>query len=119
MRLRRCLPLLVLAVAFADSRSAPPTYAIVNARIVVSADKTLPKGVIVLRNGLIQAVGESVPIPSDARIYDAKGLTVYPGLIDAATSYGAPVARTTTATTTRSAATQAPENPESGGGGTP
>jgi imidazolonepropionase-like amidohydrolase len=76
-----------LAVAGLAHAAAPP-YAITNARIVVSADQTIPAGVIVLRDGKIEAVGEGLVVPADARIYDAKGLTVYPGLIDAYTHYG-------------------------------
>src|SRR5712692_7954075 len=81
-----CLALLLVAGAYAG---APP-YAITNARIVVSPDKAISKGVILMRDGLIQAVGENVTIPPDARIYDAKGLPVYPGLIDACSHYGFP-----------------------------
>jgi imidazolonepropionase-like amidohydrolase len=36
----------------------------------------------VVRGGLIDAVGASVTVPSDADVIDGKGLTVYPGLID-------------------------------------
>ena len=67
-----------------------PTYAIANARIVVGPESTIQRGVIVLRNGLIEAVGESAAVPADARVFDADGMTVYAGLIDGATHYGLP-----------------------------
>ena len=43
---------------------------------------------VVIRNGLIAAVGADVVVPADARVVDATGMMVYPGLIDAYTSYG-------------------------------
>ncbi len=52
------------------------------------AGKTIAKGTIVFRNGLITDVGETVKIPGDARVIDGSGLTVYPGLIDGYTSLG-------------------------------
>lgn len=63
-------------------------YAIKNATIVTVTGGTIQKGVIVIRNGLIHAVGADVPVPADARVIDAAGMTVYPGLIDAHTAYG-------------------------------
>jgi imidazolonepropionase-like amidohydrolase len=69
-------------------RSVPGTYAITNARIVPVAGPAIDKGTIVIRDGLIAAVGASVAAPADARIMDATGHTVYPGLIDAYSSLG-------------------------------
>src|SRR5262249_32265389 len=46
------------------------------------------KGTVVIRDGLIVAVGADVPVPADARVIDATGMTVYPGLFDAHSSYG-------------------------------
>jgi len=57
--------------------------AIVNARIVTAPGHVIERGTVVLRDGLITAVGASVPVPADARIWDGDSLTVYPGLIDA------------------------------------
>ncbi len=69
---------------------APEVYAISNAQIVTSADRTIAKGSVVIRNGLIADVGENIRIPADAKVIDGTGLTVYPGLIDAYTSIGLP-----------------------------
>jgi imidazolonepropionase-like amidohydrolase len=77
-------------------RAAPTVYAITNARIVTAAPQgagTIERGTIVIRNGVIQAVGASVPTPADARVIDGNGLTVYPGLIDAHSSLGIPAPR--------------------------
>ena len=45
---------------------------------------------MVLRDGLIEAVGEDVTIPADAWVIEGEGLTVYPGLIDALSTWGIP-----------------------------
>lgn len=45
-----------------------------------------------MRNGLIESVGANVKIPNDAWVIDGKGLTVYPGLIDALSTIGIPEA---------------------------
>ena len=58
-------------------------HAIVGARIVISPDKTIDSGTLVVRDGVIVAVGEKVTPPADARIWNAEGKTLYPGLIDA------------------------------------
>ena len=67
---------------------APDAFAIKDAQIVTGAGKTIAKGTVVFRNGLITEVGESVKIPADARVIEGAGLTVYPGLIDGYTSLG-------------------------------
>lgn len=67
-------------------RNAPDVYAITNARIVTVAGPTIEKGTIVVRDGVISAVGAAVQPPGDARVIDGTGLTVYPGLIDANSS---------------------------------
>jgi imidazolonepropionase-like amidohydrolase len=77
-------------------RATPSAYAITNARIVTAAPQgpgTIERGTIVIRNGVIQAVGASVAAPADARVIEGNGLTVYPGLIDAHSSLGIPAPR--------------------------
>src|SRR6266540_1007509 len=81
---------LLLAYLTATLAWAAPPWAITNARILVAPGKTIAQGVILLRDGLIQAAGETVAIPSDAMVYDAKGLTVCAGWIDAGTYFGFP-----------------------------
>lgn len=67
---------------------APEAFAIKDAQIITGTGKTIAKGTVVFRNGLIIDVGENVKIPGDARVIDGTGLTVYPGLIDAMSSLG-------------------------------
>ncbi|MFW6078752.1 MAG: hypothetical protein ACODAE_03980, partial [Gemmatimonadota bacterium] len=71
----------------------PPHFAITNARIVTVTGPTLEDGTVVVRNGVIRAVGDDIGVPSDAWIVDGEGLTVYPGLIDGFGTLGHPSAR--------------------------
>lgn len=72
--------------------SAIDTYAITNARIVTVSGPVIERGTVVIRNGLIAAAGANVSAPSDARVIDGAGLTVYPGLIDSYTHLALPEA---------------------------
>jgi imidazolonepropionase-like amidohydrolase len=77
-----------LAAQPASQRAIPSTYAITNARLVPVSGPVVEKGTIVVRDGLIAAIGATVKVPADARVVDGAGLTVYPGLIDAFSSLG-------------------------------
>ncbi|QUW04700.1 amidohydrolase family protein [Chloracidobacterium validum] len=66
----------------------PRAYAIVNARLIPVAGPPIERGTIVIRDGLIVAVGADVKPPADVRQLDGTGLTVYPGLIDAVSHVG-------------------------------
>jgi imidazolonepropionase-like amidohydrolase len=66
------------------------TYVFANARIVVDPETVIENGTMVVKDGMIITVGTKIPIPKGAVIYDLKGKTIYPGLIDAYTSYGMP-----------------------------
>ena len=79
--------LLLCGCALAE---APPVIAIRNARIVTVSGPALAKGTVVVRNGLIEAVGENVAVPPEALVVDGEGMTVYPGLIDALSTVGMP-----------------------------
>jgi len=68
----------------------PPrgVYAIRNAHIVTVSGPDIDNGTVVIRDGKIEAVGASVDVPSGAQTIDARGLSVYPGMIDAGTNMG-------------------------------
>jgi imidazolonepropionase-like amidohydrolase len=57
-------------------------HAITGARIVVAPGETLESGTVVMRDGIIEAVGAAIAVPADARLWPGEGLTLYPGLID-------------------------------------
>src|ERR1041385_6812576 len=64
------------------------TIAIRNARIVTVSGPDIENGTVVIRDGKIEAVGTNVSVPSGAQIIDGRGLSVYPGMIDAGTNMG-------------------------------
>ena len=68
----------------------PSAIAIKDAHIVTVSGADLPKGTVLLRNGLIQEVGPNVSIPADTWVVDGAGLTVYPGFIDGLGTWGIP-----------------------------
>lgn len=74
---------LVVSSSLVAHALPPRVHAIVGARIVTEPGVVIPRGTIVIRDGVIAAVGAGVAVPADARIWNADSLTVYPGLIDA------------------------------------
>ena len=70
---------------------APPgVVAIVGGKLLTITHGTIENGVVVLENGKITAVGPATAtkVPKGAQVYNAKGMTVYPGLFDAETQLG-------------------------------
>ncbi|MBI3721522.1 MAG: amidohydrolase family protein, partial [Fimbriimonas ginsengisoli] len=77
-----------IAVCPADHTRLPVppearAYAIVGATVHPIAGPEVADGTLIIEDGRIQAVGKKVVIPSGAVTVRAKGLHVYPGLIDA------------------------------------
>jgi imidazolonepropionase-like amidohydrolase len=73
---------LAIALPFALRAETPNVYAIRGVRIVTAAGPPIDAGTVVIRGGLIDAVGATATVPTDATVIDGQGLTVYPGLID-------------------------------------
>jgi imidazolonepropionase-like amidohydrolase len=75
-----------LALALGAAPPPPPeplgVHALTGARIVVAPGRVIESGTLVVRDGLIEAVGAAVEPPADARVWELEGLTIYPGLID-------------------------------------
>jgi imidazolonepropionase-like amidohydrolase len=63
-------------------------HALVGARVVTAPGQVLENATVVIRNGLITAVGANVRPPAGARVWELKGQTVYPGFIDAHADLG-------------------------------
>ena len=63
-------------------------HALVGARVVTAPGQVLDNATIVIRNGVVTAVGAGAAAPAGARVWDLKGLTVYPGFIDAHADLG-------------------------------
>lgn len=68
--------------------NTPKVHALLNAKIVTSAGIVLEKGTVIVRDGVIEAVGANVTVPADARVWDYQGRTIYPGLIESYSNIG-------------------------------
>ncbi len=81
---------LALLTLTGQPQSAPQVIAITGGKLLTVSHGTIENGVLVMADGKITAVGESgkIKIPKDAKIVDAKGMTVYPGLIDPESNFG-------------------------------
>jgi imidazolonepropionase-like amidohydrolase len=88
--------------------NTPKVHALTNARIVAAPGQIIEKGTVVIRNGVIEAVGAAVAPPADARVWDLSGLTIYPGLIESYSNLGLPK----TETRPRGSGQQAEEQPQ-------
>lgn len=73
-------------------KNTPKVHAFTNARIIPSPGRVIEKGTLVVRDGVIVAVGADARIPADARVWDMKGQWLYPGFLDASSDYGMPKA---------------------------
>ena len=98
-----CFALLALLIAAASSpaqvttapkqgirENDPRLHALTNARIVTAPGKTIEKGTVLIRDGVIVEAGPDVKIPAEARVWDLAGKTIYPGFIDAYSRLGLP-----------------------------
>ncbi len=69
--------------------SAQEQLAIKGGRVLPIGKRPIEGGVILIRDGKVQAVGgKDLPIPSDYKVIDAIGKVVMPGFIDAHSSRG-------------------------------
>ena len=96
---------LALYTAGAVRAEEPRYFAIRNAHIVPVSGPEIKSGTVVIAKGVIVAVGEKVTIPPEAWVIEGRGLTVYPGFIDALSDLGL--------------VSGAPAGPAAGGGGGP
>jgi imidazolonepropionase-like amidohydrolase len=79
----------VLLAPFASAQGGTGRIiAITNAHIVPVVGPEVPKGTIVIKDGLIAAIGADVAVPAGAEVVDAAGLRAYPGMIDAYSQLG-------------------------------
>ena len=96
------LAALVLATHPRVAAVGVPGYAIRGARIVTVSGAVLDTGTVVIRGGRIEGVSPGAAVVDGVEDIDGKGLVVYPGLVDLASTAGldAPAA-------------EAPKEPES------
>ena len=101
LQLSVCIVAGALAFAVTPRAEAPQIYAIRGARLVTASGAPIATGTIVLRSGLIDAVGADVAVPPDAIVIDGAGMSVYPGLIDMGNAAGLDAAPPATPATFR------------------
>ena len=79
---------ILLALLFAFSPADPSddgAWALVGARLLPAAGaEVIEDGVLLVRQGRIEALGADVELPADVRAIDVRGLTLAPALVDAA-----------------------------------
>jgi imidazolonepropionase-like amidohydrolase len=90
--MKRLLALSLAALVTPGSAGAQQAdaHAIVGARVVTVSGATWDRATVVMRDGLIEAVGPDVTPPAGARVLDGTGLVVTPGLVDALSAIGLP-----------------------------
>jgi imidazolonepropionase-like amidohydrolase len=91
--IRRALPsrtpaaVLALALLLTGAAAGAETLAVTGGTVhPVTAEPFV--GTVVITDGTITALGESVPTPAGATVIDASGLHVYPGIFDAMSQLG-------------------------------
>ena len=62
--------------------ATPRAHALVGGRIIVAPGQVIERGTLVLRDGVVEAVGADVATPADARVWDVAGRTLYAGFIE-------------------------------------
>ena len=77
--------LVLLGVVSADAQEA---ILVRNGTIVPVVGARIPNGSLLIQNGKIVQIGVVVKAPPDAKVIDAKGLYVYPGLVASFTAIG-------------------------------
>jgi imidazolonepropionase-like amidohydrolase len=98
-RIRQLIGSLALLIALAILTLVAPTTSVVsaqssesvairNVRIVTVTGPVIDNGTVVIANGKIAAVGANATVPAGAKVIDGKGLSVYPGMMDADTEIG-------------------------------
>jgi imidazolonepropionase-like amidohydrolase len=92
----RCALAVMLTAAFVSSSFAqrpssglkPAVFAITGTTVVTKAGQEKKGVTLVIRDGLIEAMGADVKAPADAEVIEGKDLVVYPGFVDAGNTWG-------------------------------
>jgi imidazolonepropionase-like amidohydrolase len=81
------LTFLTFSNATVGQTTSDPTVTVIHAGRMFDSEQGvfLPARDIIIKGNLIEAVGENIPVPKDARVVDLQGYAVLPGLIDAHT----------------------------------
>jgi len=89
MKIKTILLLSILSILTAQvgpakalHRNPPRAWALTNATIYAAPGKTIEDGTVVMRDGIITAVGAKVKIPKQTTIIDMDGKHIYAGFIE-------------------------------------
>jgi imidazolonepropionase-like amidohydrolase len=82
--------ILIVVVLQTAAAAQHQAIAIKGGKLLTVSHGVIENGVLVMENGEISALGAatSVKIPKNAKVIDASGMTIYPGLIDSETALG-------------------------------
>lgn len=65
-------------------------YALINAKLYVDYQTVIEKATLLIKDGIVMDAGNKITVPTGAVIYDLKGKSIYPSLIDIYAAYGMP-----------------------------
>lgn len=63
-------------------------YAFINGTIVKDYQTKIENGILIIKNGIVEAVGSNIDIPKGYTKIDLKGSYIYPSFVDPYTNYG-------------------------------
>jgi len=86
--LRVSFSLLLLALSATGAFAQAKDIAITGALIEIGDGKFIAAGTVLIHDGKIAAVGDTVTVPPGADVIDAKGKVLFPGFIDAYSTRG-------------------------------
>src|SRR6516162_6974199 len=75
-------------LAVTAQSAAQERMAVKGGRILPGNGPAIDNGVVLIKNGKIEAVGKDLAIPSEAKVIDASGKVIVPGFIEAHSSRG-------------------------------
>lgn len=96
---------------FEDLPLVTGTYVLDNARVFIRPGLEISPARILIRNGMIEAVGKDVPLPPEASLIPCDSLVVYAGFISGLAHTGIPQKEETNEERNRRSAIKDPGNP--------
>ena len=79
-RVRAALPPTTPIEGLRDA--TPRVHALVGGRVIAAPGQVIENGTVIIRDGMIEAVGADLPLPPDARVWSVRGRTIYAGFIE-------------------------------------
>ncbi len=88
MKIRKLICMWAVLLASPVWATPPSKVALEGGRIITVSDEDIAEGTVLIENGKITAVGQTVDIPYDAVVIDVSGKVIFPGMINAHASRG-------------------------------